>query len=152
MVDKTSRRVNDTLKDIFLTTIKQRDYSDMSETQLKCPSRGRLFKLFTDIGPYFRKLKSDENTFFFDCLEICVDAEQEPEERIFLGWWLLLTLTENGFEYERFNGLYDMQSNWVATEISAAQMQQINQSFNIFIAKLEKMLEAETSYQLKQIS
>ena len=33
------------------------------------PSRGRLFKLFTDLGPYFRKLQSTQKSFFFDCLE-----------------------------------------------------------------------------------
>lgn len=121
----------------------------MSETLLKFPSRGRLFKLFTDIGPYFRKLQSDEKIFFFDCLEICVDAEEEPEDRVFLGWWLLLTLTENGFKYERFNGLYDMECNWVKTEITKSEMNVIDQSFNVFIDKLKNMVGSEIDCEFK---
>jgi len=120
----------------------------MSDTPLKGPSRGRLFKLFTDIGPYFRKLHSNENKFFFDCLEICVDAEEEPENRVFLGWWLLVTRTDNKFECERFNGLYDLEGNWVTAKINKKQMQQLDKSYELFIEKLSHLIDVEIDCEL----
>jgi len=120
----------------------------MTDTPLKGPSRGRLFKLFTDLGPYFRKLQSNDNKFFFDCLEICVDAKEEPENRVFLGWWLLVTRTENTFEYERFNGLYDLQGNWVAAKINKKQMQQLDKSYELFIEKLNHLIDVEVDCEL----
>ena len=123
----------------------------MIDTPLKGPSRGRLFKLFTDIGPYFRKLQSDEGTFFFDCLEICVDAEKEPENRIFLGWWLLITRTDTSYQYERFNGLYDLEAKWVDTKINKKEMQQLDQSFDTFIEKLNKVIDVEVGGQLSAL-
>lgn len=122
----------------------------MSETLIKGPSRGRLFKLFTDFGPYFRKLKSDEETFFFDCLEICVDDKKEPEERTFLGWWTELTLNDNTFTYQRFNGLYDIEGNWVSSKITKKEMLQIDQSFNTFIENLTEMIDVEVGYELTE--
>tara|TARA_R110001583_G_scaffold15603_4_gene64144 strand:+ start:34549 stop:34920 length:372 start_codon:yes stop_codon:yes gene_type:complete len=123
----------------------------MPDTLLKGPSRGRLFKLFTDFGPYFRKLKSDETTFFFDCLEICVNANKEPEERIFLGWWMVVTRNENTFTYERFNGLFDIEGHWVKSKISKKEMQQIDQSFTTFIEKLTEMVDIEIGYELRSL-
>ncbi|TEW56684.1 sigma factor-binding protein Crl [Psychromonas sp. RZ22] len=120
----------------------------MSDTALKGPSRGRLFKLFTDIGPYFRKLQSDEGTFFFDCLEICVDDKEEPENRTFLGWWLLVTRTGNTFQYKRYNGLYDIQGNWVEATINKKQMQQLDQSFTHFTDKLSVLIDNEIGCKL----
>ena len=122
----------------------------MSETLIKGPSRGRLFKLFTDFGPYFRKLKSDEETFFFDCLEICVDDKKEPEERIFLGWWAELTRNDNTFTYQLFNGLYDIEGNWVSSKITKKEMLQIDQSFNTFIENLTEMIDVEVGYELTE--
>lgn len=121
----------------------------MSDSPVKGPSRGRLFKLFTDFGPYFRKLESDETTFFFDCLEICVDAEKEPEDRVFLGWWMIVTRTENTFTYERFNGLYDLEGNWVKSKITKKEMQNLDLSFTTFIEKLTDMIDVEVGYELK---
>lgn len=120
----------------------------MSEAPLKKPSRGRLFKLFTDIGPYFRKLQSNEKTFTFDCLEICVDAEEEPENRIFLGWCLSMTRTEDTFTYERFNGLYDIEGNWVKNKINKKEMQQLDASFEVFIEKLKTLVDVEVGCEL----
>ena len=120
----------------------------MSDSQIKGPSRGRLFKLFTDFGPYFRVLKSDEETFFFDCLEICVDAEEEPEQRTFIGWWMVVTRTGNELTYQRFNGLYDLESNWVDTSINKKQMKQLDESFDVFIEKLTEMIDVETGLSL----
>jgi len=120
----------------------------MTDTLLKGPSKGRLFKLFTDIGPYFRILHSTEHRFFFDCLEICIDDTEEPENRVFLGWWLIVTRTGNLFEYERFNGLYDIDGKWVASKINKKQMQQLDQSFTFFINKLNDLIKTEVGSEL----
>lgn len=120
----------------------------MPATPIKGPSRGRLFKLFTDIGPYFRKLQSDEQTFFFDCLEICVDPKKEPEDRTFLGWWLVVNRDELSFNYERFDGLYDLQGNWVESKIDKKQQKQIDDSFNLFLEKLDETIDVEVGGQL----
>jgi len=123
----------------------------MSNTPLKGPSRGRLFKLFTDIGPYFRTAHSSEDEFFFDCLEMCIDAKEEPEERTFLGWSLVVKRNDDAFTYERFNGLYDLQGNWVKSAINQEQMQQLDQSFVVFIDKLRPLIKTEINADLVAI-
>lgn len=112
------------------------------------PSRGRLFKLFTDLGPYFRKQQSTDSTFFFDCLEICVDDKKEPDQRQFLGWWILLTKSDKGFSYERFNGLYNLAGDWVSETIDAEQQTQLDASFELFIVRLASLIEVETGHKL----
>lgn len=120
----------------------------MSDKPAKGPSRGRLFKLFTDIGPYFRKLQSDEKSFFFDCLEICVDPKKEPEERTFLGWWLIVNRQDLSFKYERCDGLYDLKGNWVESKITKKQQQQIDDSFKLFLDKLDEVIDVEVGGEL----
>lgn len=108
------------------------------------PSRGRLFKIFTDLGPYFRKLESAENNFFFDCLEVCVDAEKEPEQREFFGWWLVISRSEHGFVYERNNGRYNLEGKWAVCKIKKKDQVLLDASFELFIERLSALLEAET--------
>ena len=109
------------------------------------PSRGRLYKLFTDLGPYFRKLQSTQESFFFDCLEICVDPEKAPEEREFYGWWLVVTQNETGYHYQRADGLYDLCGNWIEKSVSAEQQKQLDKSFQLFIKRLDTLIEVETN-------
>ena len=113
------------------------------------PSRGRLFKLFTDLGPYFRKQQSTESLFFFDCLEICIDSEKEPAEREFYGWWLLLEKDENSFTYKRFDGRYNVAGDWLVEGLCAQELQQLDKSFALFIKRLETLIEVETGAKLK---
>jgi len=110
------------------------------------PSRGRLFKIFTDLGPYFRTLKSTENTFFFDCLEICIDDKKEPEEREFLGWWLVVTRSDDGFSYERFDGQYNLEGDWVTSQITTMEQQAIDNAFDLFIERLKSLIDTETGF------
>lgn len=112
------------------------------------PSRGRLFKLFTDLGPYFRKLQSTENTFFFDCLEICVDDKKEPEKREFLGWWLVVTRNENSFDYERLNGLYNEEGDWVVAPMTKKDQTRLDDAFELFIERLKSLIDVETEISL----
>ena len=110
------------------------------------PSRGRLFKIFTDLGPYFRKLQSAESHFFFDCLEICLDAEQEPEKREFYGWWLTVERNEDGFSYERFDGRYNLEGKWVTCKIKKKDKQALDASFELFLGRLKSLIDAETGF------
>ena len=114
------------------------------------PSRGRLFKLFTDLGPYFRKLQSTESLFFFDCLEICLDAEKLPEEREFYGWWLHLEKDQDGYKYQRFDGCYNLAGDWVVETLSTENQKQVDQSFELFLKRLEALLNTETGLKLEK--
>ena len=120
----------------------------MTVSSTKGPSRGRLFKLFTDLGPYFRKQSSTESTFFFDCLEICVDDSHEPEKREFLGWWMLVTQEQTGFTYQRFDGIYNLAGNWEKHPIDTDQQKQIDNAFELFLTRLSKLIEVEADSQL----
>lgn len=112
------------------------------------PSRGRLIKIFTDLGPYFRKLQSTESSFFFDCLEICIDDKEEPENREFFGWWLKVIRCEEGFNYERFDGRYNIEGNWIASKIKKKDQKALDSSFNLFIERLKTLVDTETGFSL----
>lgn len=113
------------------------------------PSRGRLFKLFTDLGPFFRKQKSNELLFFFDCLEICLDSDKEPEEREFYGWWITLERSSECYSYQRFDGVYNLAGDWVEKTLSAENKALVDQSFEVFINKLETLIDSEIGLPLK---
>ena len=115
------------------------------------PSRGRLFKIFTDLGPYFRKLESTENNFFFDCLEVCVDAEKEPEQREFFGWWLVVTRSEDGFTYQRHNGRYNLDGSWVVCKIKKKDQVLLDASFELFFERLKSLIDSETGFCLTPV-
>ncbi|MFT6928183.1 MAG: sigma factor-binding protein Crl [Psychromonas sp.] len=120
----------------------------MTLDERKGPSHGRIIKLLTDLGPYFRRLNSTESSYFFDCLEICLDDQKQPEEREFLGWWMIVTKNEDSFHYERFNGHYNLNGDWEAVAIPKKDMQQIDNSFALFIARLQVLIETETQLPL----
>jgi len=111
-------------------------------------SRGRIVKLFTDLGPYFRRLKSTESYYFFDCLEICIDHEEDPGQREFLGWWLVVRNNGDNCSYERFNGRYNLAGDWVTEHISEQDLQQLDNSFGLFIERLETLIEVKMQQQL----
>jgi len=120
----------------------------MTDSITKQPSRGRLFKLFTELGPYFRIKQSNESLFFFDCLEICLDVEKELEEREFYGWWVTIEKSESGYAYQRFDGLYNLAGDWVCKKISAENKKQLDQSFAVFFKQIATLLKNETGYEL----
>ena len=115
------------------------------------PSCGRVIKLFTDLGPYFRRLESTESSYFFDCLEICIDHEKEPEQREFLGWWLVVTNNGESCLYERFNGRYNLAGDWVDENIPEQYLQQLDNSFALFIGRLQILIEVEMQQQLSAL-
>ena len=113
------------------------------------PSRGRLFKLFTDLGPYFRKQQSTESSFFFDCLEICIDSEKEPDQREFYGWWLLLEKGEHNFHYKLFYGRYNLAGDWVVEKLSDQELLLLDKSSASFIKRLDMLIQIETGLHLE---
>ncbi|WP_372881449.1 sigma factor-binding protein Crl [Psychromonas sp.] len=115
------------------------------------PSHGRIIKLLTDLGPYFRRLQSTDSSYFFDCLEICVDDNKEPEEREFLGWWVVVSNNGESCLYERFNGRYNLTGDWVAETISAQNLKQLDNSFALFIESLQTLMEVEMQLQLNAV-
>jgi len=123
----------------------------MNFDEKKGPSHGRIIKLLTDLGPYFRRLNSTESSYFFDCLEICLDDKKEPEEREFLGWWMIVTKNEHSFQYERFNGRYNLAGNWEAATIHQNDLQLLDNSFELFIGRLEILIEVETELPLNAL-
>lgn len=120
-------------------------------TSALSPSRGHLFKVFTDLGPYFRKLQSTENSFFFDCLEVCIDDQKEPEEREFFGWWLIVTSNETGFDYQRCNGRYNLEGDWVVCKIKKKDQKMLDASFELFIERLATLIELETGFCIEPV-
>ncbi|MCK5819928.1 MAG: Crl family RNA polymerase assembly factor [Psychromonas sp.] len=115
----------------------------MTTTQIKSPTRKIIFQMFTDLGPYFRPLRSTETSFFFDSLEICLDIKKEPVLRTFYGWSLVLSKNELHYNTIRFDGLFNIESEWVNVHISDANQKIINRSFNLFITRLQTLLTDE---------
>ncbi|MEH6451748.1 MAG: sigma factor-binding protein Crl [Psychromonas sp.] len=122
----------------------------MTLDSTKTPSRGRLFKLFTDLGPYFRKLQSTESSYFFDCLEICIDMEKEPEEREFYGWWLIVENNDAGYTFKRFDGRFNLAAEWEVEKLTEEQQQQIDKSFDLFIVRLQALIKESTMHELHE--
>lgn len=122
----------------------------MTAAIIKNPTRGRLFRAFTALGPYFRRLQSTETSFFFDSLEICLDAEHEPELRLFYGWNLVVTRNESNFDFERHDGLFNIEGEWECAEISKKNQKIIDKSFNLFITRLQTLIILETGLSMAE--
>lgn len=122
----------------------------MTAAIIKNPTRGRLFRTFTALGPYFRRLQSTETSFFFDSLEICLDAEHEPELRLFYGWNLVVTRNESNFDFERHDGLFNIEGEWECAEISKKNQKIIDKSFNLFITRLQTLIILETGLSMAE--
>lgn len=115
----------------------------MTTTQIKSPTRKILFQMFTDLGPYFRSLRSTETSFFFDSLEVCLDIKKEPVLRSYYGWSLVLIKNELHYNAKRFDGLFNIEGEWVNVQISDANQKIINRSFDLFITRLQTLLTVE---------
>ncbi|MCE0556026.1 MULTISPECIES: sigma factor-binding protein Crl [unclassified Motilimonas] len=111
----------------------------MSETQF--PPRGRITKKFTDIGPYFRVGKSDDENFFFDCLAVCVGINAEPDKREFYGWWLELKKTDTGFSYHYQYGFFDVTGEWQEKAIPKKHQAEVTRSLQVFYEKMMDLVE-----------
>ncbi|WP_432453729.1 MULTISPECIES: sigma factor-binding protein Crl [unclassified Agarivorans] len=105
------------------------------------PSHGKLSSTFTAMGPYYRKEHSVKEQYFFDCLASCVSAKPAAEEREFFGWWLELRLVDSGFEYHYWYGLYDKQGEWQEMSIPQKNLQEVQQSLDVFYQKLVTQLD-----------
>lgn len=124
----------------------------MTTTIIKNPPSGHLFRVFTNLGPYFRRLKSTETYFFFDSLEICLDAEEYPSERLFYGWNVEVTRKADIFSFNRHDGLFNIESEWVNAELSKSEQKKIDGSFNLFITRLQMLIKLETGCSLVDVA
>ncbi len=107
-------------------------------------THGRLISRFARLGPYLRQNQSSEDSYFFDCLSVCVDAEKAPDKREFWGWWLELSTTKNGFEYIYAFGKYDKQGKWTKDAVPKDATSEVKKSLDTFYTKLTQFLKDET--------
>ncbi|EMI5490926.1 sigma factor-binding protein Crl [Providencia stuartii] len=77
-------------------------------------SNGKYLKKFAALGPYLREKQCLEGSYFFDSLAVCVNTNIAPEKREFWGWWMILSPSEEGFEYSYHLGLYNSHGSWQA--------------------------------------
>lgn len=104
-------------------------------------SRSRLMKEFIGLGPYIRESQCKGNSYFFDCLAVCVNSKPSPEKREFWGWWMDLEANEEGFTYQVHIGLYDKAGEWQVKTIKDAETQkEIERNLAEFLQKLQNYL------------
>ncbi|CAG8998127.1 MAG: Sigma factor-binding protein Crl [Candidatus Celerinatantimonas neptuna] len=108
----------------------------------KWPSHGRFINRFNALGPYLRKQQSNQELYFFDCLSECLDAGVTPELREFYGWWMELSVVDDGFIYEYWYGFYDRAGEWNEQKIPQEFESSTRQSLLDFYGKLTDELEA----------
>lgn len=116
------------------------------------PPHGRLMTKLTALGPYLREKKSKEGQFFFDCLASCVNADKEPEQREFWGWWLILTATGNGYEYCYDFGRFDLNGEWNSGKLPAKHKDAVMKTLSDFHGKLTPFIVDECQLTLSSSS
>ncbi|MCJ2377823.1 sigma factor-binding protein Crl [Vibrio sp. ZSDZ34] len=109
------------------------------------PTHYRLITALKAVGPYLREPLSNEKNYHFDCLSVCVDDKQSPEDREFWGWWLDLSFNGKSFEARYHLGLYNQVGEWVNENVPASAIQEINRTQEAFHNKLVNMLDEKFS-------
>lgn len=104
------------------------------------PTHYRLLAALKAIGPYLREGQSKEGYYLFDCLSVCVDDKPSPEKREFWGWWMELQLEEGGFAAKYHHGCYNVDGNWMATELPFSVRHDVHQTQEAFHRKLTQVL------------
>ncbi len=110
------------------------------------PTHFKLLLALKAIGPYLREPESQEGMYFFDCLSVCVDDKQPPEEREFWGWWMELEsiITDDkvtGFVAKFQVGLYDLDGKWQVKALPEKAKPEVIRTQEEFLKKLSKMLD-----------
>lgn len=107
----------------------------------------RLIRHFKTLGPYIREEQCNEQTYFFDCFAVCVNAKIDPSRREFWGWWMTLDHKENTFTYSYQLGLFDTQGQWKSTDVPQKKSEEVNRTLNAFYERLDALLK-ELKYDL----
>ncbi|MGL4735570.1 MAG: sigma factor-binding protein Crl [Enterovibrio sp.] len=114
----------------------------------KTLSHNRLLTRFAQLGPYLRRDLCTTESYFFDCLSVCVNDKKSPETREFWGWWLELAPTETGFSYTYHYGKFNTAGDWVADAKHKESLAHINDTLNDFYKKLASFVVDELSLTL----
>ena len=102
----------------------------------KHPTHHRLMSALKAIGPYIREQLCKEGAYHFDCLSVCVDDTQSPEDREFYGWWLDLATVEGKLEATYKIGRYNQIGEWVLESVPDSDVAEINRTQEVFHNKL----------------
>ncbi|NOH81168.1 sigma factor-binding protein Crl [Vibrio sp. RE86] len=114
----------------------------MSE-QTKSPTHYRLLTTLRAIGPYLRESQSEDGSYLFDCLSVCVNDKKSPEQREFWGWWLELEKRGDVFEARYRSGLYDVTGEWQDKALPKKAVQDVTKTQEVFHQKLLDTLQSE---------
>ncbi len=119
------------------------------------PTHFKLLLALKAVGPYLRELESKESMYLFDCLSVCVDDKQPPEEREFWGWWMELesVIADNkitNFVAKFQVGLYDREGKWQVKELPEKAKPEVVRTQQEFLNKLSKMLDERFSLGFEQ--
>jgi len=112
----------------------------------------KRIRILNALGPYLREHNCQPTSFYFDCFSVCIDANIEPAEREFYGWWLEMTLEGDTFEYQYQFGTYNKAGEWIITPIPKTLKNDVTASLNVFYEKLSVCLTEQLSFNLKPSS
>ena len=100
------------------------------------PTHYRLLTALKAIGPYLREGQCADGFYLFDCLSVCVNDQKSPEKREFWGWWMELEQEEKGFAAKYHIGRYNVEGEWVVTDLPQPAIQDVNKTQEEFHLKL----------------
>lgn len=106
-------------------------------------SRSQLIKKFIGLGPYIRESQCGSDSFFFDCLAVCVNAKPAPEKREFWGWWLTLDTQDEQLIYTYQLGLFNKEGQWQVAPFSGKDTdEKVQKTLHDFHSRLKELLGA----------
>lgn len=111
-------------------------------------SYNKLVTRFTQLGPYLRKEKTNEEQYFFDCLSVCINADKTPETREFWGWWFELNATDDGFRYDYQFGKFNTAGDWLEENIPNQNSQEVQETLSDFYQKLQTFVEQDLNLKI----
>lgn len=100
------------------------------------PTHHKLMYDFKAFGPYLREGLCEVDSYFFDCLSVCINDNISPEKREFWGWWMILAREGKNLTATYKFGRYDDKGNWQLEEVPGAEILEVISSKEVFEEKL----------------